>query len=174
MNKGQISYQTVIRLISYSLLLSFLLFWVSFYQYPGLADYMKTNGTIVYLFTTVILALWLDGYIDGKPRESANRLLFFTLFAGSTIMSRIIYDRMDGGDHEILLVITASLPYMIYTFYLLRKFVAFLTRKTGQELGSIWNVLFVGRIFYAIVMGTAFLLGYGTHVLLLEVWGNPV
>ncbi|MFF2887258.1 hypothetical protein [Paenibacillus sp. NPDC057967] len=173
MTRQQISYQTVIRLISYGLLLSFLSFWVSFYQYPFWADYMKTSGTIVYLFVTVILALWLDGYIDGKPRESANRFLFFTLFAGSTIMSRVIYGRMDGADHEILLVITASLPYMIYTFYLLRKFVAFLTRKTGQELGSLWNIFFIGRIIYAIVMGTAFLLGYATHVLLLEVWGNP-
>lgn len=170
----QIAYQTVIRLIRYGLLLSFLAFWMSFYTYPEFAVYMKTSGVIVYLFVTVILVLWLDGYMDGKPRERANRLIFFTLFTGSTIMSRIVYDRMDGGDHEILLIITASLPYMLYIYYLVRKAVAFLTLKTEQELGQLWHAFFIGRIFYAIVMGSAFLLGYGTHILFEKIWGNPV
>ncbi|RJX37577.1 hypothetical protein D3P09_21610 [Paenibacillus pinisoli] len=169
----RIAYLTVIRLIRYGLLFSCLAFWVSFYIYPEFAVYMKTSGVIVYMFVTVILVLWLDDYMDDKPSERVNRLIFFTLFTGSTIMSRIVYGRMDSGDHEILLVITASLPYMLYIFFLFRKLTSKLTIKSAVGISSLFNGFLFQRIAYLLVMGSAFLLGYGTHILLEKIWGNP-
>ncbi|REK76982.1 hypothetical protein DX130_08215 [Paenibacillus paeoniae] len=135
---------------------------------------MRTSGISMYLIITVILVLWLDGFIDGKPKESANRLLLFLLFAGNAIMCRVISYQMDDAVHEILLIITITLPFKLYTFYLFRKFAAFLSEKKLLELSWLGMVSLIGRVIYLIVMGISFLLGYGTHVLLEKLWGSSV
>jgi len=141
-------------------------FWSFLSTNEGFRDRVASEGALVFLLISTIYMLLNDLYIKGRNKELMYRFMIFLILAINVIISRWFYHNLKFDDHEILFITISSLPYMIFSPYLFRKFISAVTNATSDEVTWVENGFIVNRVFYLGIALFSGALGYGTHLLI--------